>query len=68
MVFDPLRSNWTHRYGHNNIDDWIHFLNAPYPNLSRIAWIDLQQLKYKIEHSYVIIQYENSNNESSFFI
>jgi hypothetical protein len=58
MVFDHLRSGWTHRYGHKNINDCITFLNGPYPNLSMFALIELQQLKNKIEDSYVIIQNE----------
>jgi hypothetical protein len=55
MVFDHLRSGWTHRYGHKNINDCITFLNGPYPNLSMFALIELQQLKNKIEDSYKLL-------------
>ena len=58
MVFDSLRSGWTQRHGHNGINNCEIFLNGPYPNLSKLTLVQLRQLKFTIEDSYVIIQDE----------
>ena len=65
MVLDSLRSGWTERHGHIGINECKIFLNGPYPNLSKLTLIELRQLKFKIEDSYVIIQNEVADSRDS---